>query len=192
MIVNQAAYSITLRGVTLNYVKRRAVFLPANFAVTFGNVTLAVSRSVSFGQGSFLTRAKNVGAVYSGTPEKISDKFAYNSPPPSDFFEPVMLWSRPTEVKSTDYVFNENNKDAATKNLYNNYYNIGNNSWNDANYEEQNIGKTIPLELKRNVSDQLYKYNEYLTLDAQWVAEYNAEKILQWPYFWAREVIIRS
>ncbi len=120
----------------------------------------------------------------------LRDELAIGAISAQEFFVPTMYSSRPTVVLDVDHAQGLNSTYAHRSTVIN-FYNQPTKVWNDASYANQFAGEAIPSYIKATVAEQEFLYAQYVLKDAAWIAEYNREKILQWPYYWADELLAR-
>lgn len=125
--------------------------------------------------------------------DTLKDKLAMSAPAVDEDFIPTMTTTRPTAVQSptelsADALFPE-----TYKVIVDNFYDAESNTWDDGRYENVNNfnGQPIPSGLKNLIADQYTLYQAYLVADAAWLESYEKEKELQWPYYYAEQVLAR-
>jgi hypothetical protein len=159
------------------------------FSITSEPVTFTTNSSMVLETGVFTILGGNMaiyGACGSGT---VIDALAAEAPyPPPDFFTPVTA-AAPTVVLSPDEVFGTSTTDP-NSGIYLTYYNTATQTWDDTAYETQYPGETIPLDLKEDVASQTYLYSTYIVALALWNSEYDRQRLFQWPYYWANNVVV--
>lgn len=162
-----------------------------SFTFTGVSTSLKVMRKVSPVPGKFTFLGGYASIFKANQPGYLIDDFAEDAIPVPSFFVPVMRWSQPDAALTLDQAFGASSGHVYST-IFNDYYNQDTNTWNDDGYGEDNPGQTIPVSLKAQVADQLYNYNVYVALNAEWQAEYERETIFQWPYYYASQVIARK
>lgn len=156
---------------------------------TFTFPPIEINNTFVLETGIFTFTGGNLGIYSACGHGNIIDALATDAPyPPPDFFVPITS-AAPTAVISPTAMFGPGSDDPNSA-IYITYYNEATQTWNDAGYEQQYPGQVIPTDLKSRVSDQTYLYNEYITALALWQANYDKQKIFQWPYYWALNVSI--
>lgn len=188
--VTPGVFYLSHNSVSLVKMKGKLTAGTGSFSLSGIAVSLKVKRKISPVAAEFLLLGGYIAPIKPNQISYLLDDLAEDAIPAQSFFVPTMRWSQPTEVLSLDATFGEGSGHVYTT-IYTDYYDQATNTWKDDQYEEQNPGVPIPVSLKAQVADQLYLYNVYLVRNAEWQAEYQREFILQWPYYYAAQVLAR-
>jgi hypothetical protein len=160
------------------------------FTISTTDITMSTRGVFNLGTGIFNIKGSNLAIYGSCQQGNIIDALAIDAPyPPPDFFVPTTD-PQPATILSPDQEFG--NESATPNAIYLTYYNPVTLEWNDVGYESQYPGQTIPTDLKQDVADQTFLYNQYVVAIALWQAEYDRQKIFQWPYYWAQNVALAT
>lgn len=183
-------YTVWKRSANLIYAKYKIVAETAGYTVTYNEATLKLNKSISadtstsFLEGIYATIYRTTDPAY------LIDTIAASAPYPSpDFFVPIMNKVAPVHVHPPREQIADNEEYLG---YYDGYYNTTTRTWNDSGFQQQYPGQTIPVDLKKTVSDAEYLYDQYLILNDLWNTEYTEEKTFQWPYYWAKQIIARK
>lgn len=180
-----------LIGKNANLANYQLIASAGNFTFTGIEAILTINTSIAPSTGTFLLEGSYAAIYRTDQLSYVIDNLAAAAPCPATFFVPVMQQTAPIVVLSPDVTFGATSGNVYAP-IYLTYYNPDLILWDDAGYQRQNPGQSIPGELKQAVADQTCLYNQYLIANAAFITLYAQEKEFQWPYFWARNVIARS
>ena len=98
------------------------------------------------------------------------------------WFQPHMR-EAPESVPYLKNVFGKGS-DHPMSEIFKKHFNSETEEWEDP----ENV---VPEELKKEVADHIYKIDQYLAQDKRWNVDRNIEYHIQWPIFWATEMMKR-
>jgi hypothetical protein len=179
-----------VKPVTLTYVPRHISAVTAAYVVAGPAVSFKRTYVMKAGVGSFLLKNQYVILYYPEQVTLLRDELAEDAPAVADFFVPLMYYARPAIVLDVDHALGQNSN-YQHRVIVQNFYSLTTRVWDDLSYHNQFAGQTIPSYIKVAVADQERLHDQYLIDEAAWLAEYNKEKILQWPYYWAGQLLAR-
>lgn len=190
MVLSPGIFVIS--GVPVTFSRYRLVLGKGTFAIDQTSIKISAVKKMALGTGSFFIEGQHLGIYKKNQPSYVIDNLAAGAPyPPYSAFVPAMSRQRPVEMFSPDIIFGSGSGNPYAD-IYVSYYDPATQLWNDERYQLQYPNEIIPPNLKQAVADQTYLYNQYLVDIASWLAEYDAEQVYQWPYYFAKQIIARS
>lgn len=154
--------------------------MPSVYAVTRQNVVLAHDRTAKVIPMEYSIIDRHVGLSYRHA-MSLRDNLAMNAPTPDASFIPFMSWAYPEKVLTASDIFGEGGISPDT--IYMNFYDPLNRVWDPQ--------ADVLITIMQAVDEQNVLYDRFKELSDKWDAEYRFEKIIQWPYFYADQVISR-